>query len=395
MTRVIGTVARGVRAPIVKKGDNLVDIVADSVIAASKEENRPLKEKDVIAVTESILARAQGNYISVDHISHDIEKKFGDSFGLIFPIQSRNRFSIILKGLAQTKKKIYILLRYPADEVGNPIMNENTMLENKINPYTDVLDEKMYRDCFGYPVKHPFTGVDYLKLYKDLAVDDNIEIIFSNNPLTILDYTKDILVASVHDRKRIIELLTAQGANKVYGLSDILNEPIDGSGYNPEFGLLGSNMATTTTLKLFPRDSQKFVEAVQEELKKRTGVTVEVMVYGDGAFKDPVGHIWELADPVVSPGFTSGLIGMPTEVKLKYIADTQLVDLPKEEAERRMKAMLKNKHQDDVSEEESLGTTPRRITDLLGSLCDLVSGSGDKGTPFVWISGYFDNYATE
>lgn len=395
MKRFVGTIARGVRGPIVKQGDDLVSIVADSIMAASEEEHRPLKEHDVIAVTESILARAQGNYVSIDDVSHDIEDKFGDSFGLVFPIQSRNRFSIILKGLAQTGKHITILLRYPSDEVGNPIMDEESMIEKKINPYTDVLSEDDYREYFGYPVKHPFTGIDYLELYKDLSVNDNIRVVFSNNPLTILDYTKEVLVASVHDRKRVYDLLKQNGAKKVYMLSDILNTPRDGSGYNPDFGLLGSNMSSQSTLKLFPRDAKPFVEEVQAEILKRSGVKVEVMVYGDGAFKDPVGHIWELADPVVSPGFTDGLTGRPNEIKIKYIADTALKDLDKDAMEREMKRLIAEKNKDLTGAEASLGTTPRRITDLLGSLSDLVSGSGDKGTPFIWISGYFDNYADE
>lgn len=395
MTRVIGTTARGIRGPVVKQGDNLIKIVADSVMNAVKETNCPLKERDVIAITESILARSQGNYINVDHISRDINQKFNDSFGVVFPIQSRNRFSIILKGLARTEKKITILLRYPSDEVGNPIMDEYTMIEKKINPYTDVLTETDYRNLFGYPVKHPFTGVDYLELYKELAVNDNIQVIFSNNPLTILEYTKDVLVASVHDRKRIVDLLKQSGADKVYALSDVMTSPINGSGYNPDFGLLGSNMASAMDLKLFPRDAQSFVEKVQEEIKRQSGITVEVMVYGDGAFKDPVGHIWELADPVVSPGFTSGLNGMPNEIKIKYLADTDLKNYSGSELQEKMKEIIRSKNQNLVGQDASLGTTPRRITDLLGSLCDLVSGSGDKGTPFIWISGYFDNYATE
>ncbi|ERJ79726.1 hypothetical protein HMPREF1987_02201 [Peptostreptococcaceae bacterium oral taxon 113 str. W5053] len=395
MTRVIGTTARGVRGPVVKQGDNLIKIVADSVMNAVKETNCPLKERDVIAITESILARSQGNYINVDHISRDINQKFNDSFGVVFPIQSRNRFSIILKGLARTEKKITVLFRYPSDEVGNPIMDEYTMIEKKINPYTDVLTETDYRNLFGYPVKHPFTGVDYLELYKELAVNDNIQVVFSNNPLTILEYTKDVLVASVHDRKRIVDLLKQSGADKVYALSDVMTSPINGSGYNPDFGLLGSNMASATDLKLFPRDAQSFVEKVQEEIKRQSGITVEVMVYGDGAFKDPVGHIWELADPVVSPGFTSGLNGMPNEIKIKYLADTDLKNYSGSELQEKMKEIIRSKNQNLVGQDASLGTTPRRITDLLGSLCDLVSGSGDKGTPFIWISGYFDNYATE
>ena len=395
MVRTVGTTVRGIRAPIVKEGDDVVEIVVNSLLKAAKQENISFNDRDIVGITESLVARAQGNYANAEDIAKDVNSKFPGDLGIIFPILSRNRFSIILKGIALTEKKIYLVLNYPTDEVGNQLMNIDKMYEFEINPYTDTLTEKEYRELFGENVYHPFTGVDYVEIYKNLAVNDNIEIYLSNDPKAVLKYTKDVLVANVHDRKRTKKLLKDAGANIVYGLDDLLTSSIDGSGYNPEYGLLGSNLATESKVKLFPRNSKYYVDEIQKRLKEETGKNIEVMVYGDGAFKDPVGKIWELADPIVSPGYTSGLEGTPNEVKLKYLADNQLRDLKGEEAARAIKQKIDEKNKNLVAHEESLGTTPRRITDLLGSLCDLTSGSGDKGTPIVWIQGYFDNYATE
>lgn len=395
MVRTVGTTVRGIRAPIVKEGDDVIEIVVNSLFKAAKQENISFNDRDIIGITESLVARAQGNYANAEDIAKDVNSKFPGDLGIVFPILSRNRFSIILKGIALTEKKIYLVLNYPTDEVGNQLMNIDKMYEFEINPYTDTLTEKEYRELFGENVYHPFTGVDYVEIYKNLAVNDNIEIYLSNDPKAVLKYTKDVLVANVHDRKRTKKLLKDAGANIVYGLDDLLTSSIDGSGYNPEYGLLGSNLATESKVKLFPRNSKYYVDEIQKRLKEETGKNIEVMVYGDGAFKDPVGKIWELADPIVSPGYTSGLEGTPNEVKLKYLADNQLRDLKGEEAARAIKQKIDEKNKNLVAHEESLGTTPRRITDLLGSLCDLTSGSGDKGTPIVWIQGYFDNYATE
>lgn len=390
MIRTVGTTARGIRTPIIKEGDDLVNIVVDSLLEASTKEDFKLNDRDVLGITESLLARAQGNYTDASAISKDIHSKFPSTIGVVFPILSRNRFSVVLKGIINSGRKVVLLLSYPADEVGNHLMDIDKMDELNINPYTDVLTEKEYRDFFGNKVAHPFTGIDYVEIYKEIG-GENIEIIFSNNPRTILDYTKDVLVANVHERVRTKRVLKQAGANIIYGLDDILNSSIDGSGYNPEYGILGSNLATESSLKLFPRDSQSFVDEVNRKLKERTGKNIEVMIYGDGAFRDPVGKIWELADPVVSPGYTRGLEGTPNELKLKYIVDTELQDLNKEEVAKAIREKISHK----TKESDSLGTTPRRLTDLLGSLCDLVSGSGDKGTPVVLIQGYFDNYATE
>ncbi|MCQ4923521.1 coenzyme F420-0:L-glutamate ligase [Tissierella carlieri] len=394
MVRTVGTTARGIRTPIVKKGDDLVNIVVDSLLLAANSENFHINDRDVLGITESLLARAQGNYATADIIGKDIESKFPSTVGLVFPILSRNRFSIILKGIISSGRKVVLLLSYPSDEVGNHLMDIDKMDELKINPYIDVLTESDYRKLFGEKVVHPFTGVDYVNVYKEIG-KENIEIIFSNDPRTILNYTKDILVANVHDRHRTKRILKEAGANLVYGLDDILNSPIDNSGYNPEYGVLGSNLSSDHELKLFPRDCQVFVESVQNKIKEKTGKNIEVMIYGDGAFKDPVGKIWELADPVVSPGYTKGLEGTPNELKLKYIVDTELDALRGDEVIEAVKKKINTKNNHMVSKEESLGTTPRRLTDLLGSLCDLTSGSGDKGTPVVLIQGYFDNYATE
>ncbi len=392
MVRTVGTTARGIRTPIIKEGDDLVNIVVDSLLLSANSENFHINDRDVLGITESLLARAQGNYTTADVIGKDIKLKFPSTIGLVYPILSRNRFSIILKGIISSGRKVVLLLSYPADEVGNHLMDIDKMDELKINPYTDILTESDYRNLFGEKVVHPFTGVDYVKAYKEIG-KENIEIIFSNDARTILNYTKDVLVANVHDRHRTKRILKEAGANIIYGLDDILSSSIEGSGYNPEYGLLGSNLASENELKLFPRDSQTFVEAVQAKVKEKTGKTIEVMIYGDGAFKDPVGRIWELAAPVVSPGYTNGLKGTPDELKLKYIVDTELDDLQGNEVIEAIKKKINNK--ENKTEEESLGTTPRRLTDLLGSLCDLTSGSGDKGTPIVLIQGYFDNYATE
>lgn len=394
MVRTVGTTARGIRTPIIKEGDDLVSIVVDSLLLAASSESFHINDRDVLGITESLLARAQGNYATSDVIGKDIMIKYPSTIGLVFPILSRNRFSIILKGIISSGRKVVLLLSYPSDEVGNHLMDLDKMDELNINPYSDVLTEADYRRLFGENVMHPFTGVDYVNVYKEIG-KENIEIIFSNNPRTILEYTKDVLVANVHDRYKTKKILKNAGANIIYGLDDILNSSIDDSGYNPEYGVLGSNLATSSDLKLFPRDSQLFVEKVQEKIKEITGKNIEVMVYGDGAFKDPVGKIWELADPVVSPGYTKGLEGTPNELKLKYLVDTELDDLRGNEVIEAVKSKINAKDKDMVGQENSLGTTPRRITDLLGSLCDLTSGSGDKGTPVVFIQGYFDNYATE
>lgn len=394
MVRTVGTTTRGIITPIVKKGDDLVNIVVDSLLEAANSENFNINDRDILGITESLLARSQGNYATAEVIAKDVAAKFSGDIGLIFPILSRNRFSTILRGIIGSGRKVILLLSYPSDEVGNHLMDIDKMEGLNINPYTDVLTEGDYRRLFGDKVVHPFTGIDYVDIYKQIG-KENIEIIFSNNPRTILDYTKDILVCNVHDRARTKKILKSSGANIVYGLDDILSSSIDGSGYNPEYGLLGSNLATKNELKLFPRNSQQFVESVQEKLREKTGKNVEVMVYGDGAFKDPVGKIWELADPVVSPGFTKGLEGTPNELKLKYIVDAELDDLKGDEMMAAVRQKINTKDAANTKNDNSLGTTPRRITDLLGSLCDLTSGSGDKGTPVVFIQGYFDNYATE
>jgi len=396
MTRTVGVVARGIRTPIIKQGDDLAGIIVDSLCHSMEVEKFCLNDKDVLGMTESLLARAQGNYATIEHITEAINKRFkSDNIAVLFPILSRNRFSLLLKSIALTDKKIFLFLSYPSDEMGNCLMDRNMMYELDINPYIDNFNETEYRKIFGNTYLHPFTAVDYVKLYKDLAVNDNIRIYFTNNPILALDYSKEILVANIHDRQRTKDIVRKAGAQTVYGLDDILNESIDGSGFNPEYGLLGSNKATETSVKLFPRDCYKFVKKVQGLIKERTGKLIEVMIYGDGAFKDPQGNIWELADPVVSPGFTDGLRGMPNEVKLKYIADNELKDFNNIDVVKEMIRKLKDSDYNKNGERESIGTTPRQITDLLGSLFDLVSGSGDKGTPIVLVQGYFDNYASE
>lgn len=395
MERVVGTVVRGLRTPIINHGDNIPKIVVDSVLKASKAENFPIQDKDIVAITESVVARAQGNYATIDAIAKDIQSKYqNDTIGIIFPILSRNRFAICLRGIAKGAKKIVLMLSYPSDEVGNHLVDIDLLDEKNINPWTDVLTEKQFRDYFGY-IKHTFTGVDYIEYYKSLIKEYGIEceVIFSNNSKTILEYTKSVLVCDVHTRFRTKKILKANGATKVYGLDDILSAPINGSGYNEQYGLLGSNKATEETIKLFPRNCQPIVDEIQKAIKKTTGKTIEVMIYGDGAFKDPVGKIWELADPVVSPGYTKGLKGTPNEVKLKYLADNDFADLKGEKLKKAISDYIINKEENLVGSMASQGTTPRRLTDLIGSLCDLTSGSGDKGTPVVYIQGYFDNYA--
>lgn len=395
MVRTVGTTARGIITPIVREGDDLVDIVVNSVLKSMKNENYSLKDRDILGITESLVARAQGNYIPIDDITVDINRLFTGDIGLVFPILSRNRFSLILKAIAMTGKKIYVFLNYPSDELGNHLMPVDAMYEKGVNPYRDILTEARYRELFGHRVLHPFTGIDYVELYKSLGVNDNIEIFLFNDPKVALNYTREILVANIHERFRIKNILLDAGAEKVLCLDDILTKPISGQGYNEEYGLLGSNMATETTLKLFPRDCHRLVMKVQEALKVKTGKHIEVLVYGDGAFKDPRGKIWELADPVVSPGYTPGLEGTPNEIKLKYIADSQGGDVSTEAIATLVKRKIKDKENNLLGKTESLGTTPRQLTDLLGSLCDLTSGSGDKGTPIVLIQGYFDNFASE
>lgn len=395
MSRTVGTTVRGIRTPIVKKGDDVVGLVVDSVLKASGQDNFKLRDNDVIGVTESLVARSQGNYASVADIAADINAKFTGDIAVLFPILSRNRFSLILKGVAMSGKKIHLYLSYPGDEVGNHLIDVDRMDELGIDPYADTLSEARYRQLFGTHVPHPFTGIDYVSLYKSLAPEGRIEVHLTNQPKAALEYTKEVLVASIHDRHRIKGILRKAGAETVYGLDDILTKSMAGSGYHPDFGLLGSNKASDDTVKLFPRDCQKVVADIQERLRQTTGRHIEVMVYGDGAFKDPQGKIWELADPVVSPGYTAGLSGMPNELKIKFIADTELRGLGTDEATAAMKEKIKAKDSNLLGKDASLGTTPRQLTDLLGSLCDLTSGSGDKGTPVVLIQGYFDNFASE
>lgn len=394
MERIVGTVVRGLRAPIIKEGDNIAEIISNTILKAADIENFSIKNKDIVGITESVVARAQGNYANIEDIEKDIHSKFGeDTIGVIFPILSRNRFAICLRGIAKGAKKIVLMFRFPSDEVGNSLVSINELDEKNINLWTDTLTEKEFRNYFGYN-KHIFTGIDYIDYYKSLIEEygTECEIIFSNDPKTILRYTKNVLACDIHTRFRTKKILKENGGNKIYGLDDILSEPIDGSGYNRAYGLLGSNKATEKSIKLFPRDCQPIVNNIQDIIKKKTGKTIEVMIYGDGAFKDPVGKIWELADPIVSPGYTSGLEGKPNEIKLKYLADNEFANLKGKELENAISEYIKNKEVNLVGSMESQGTTPRRLTDLIGSLCDLTSGSGDKGTPIVYIQGYFDNY---
>ena len=393
--RKVGTVSRGIRCPIIRQGDNLAKIVADSVLEAAECEGFALRDRDVISVTESIVARAQGNYATVDDIAADVKAKLGgETVGVIFPILSRNRFSICLKGIAKGAKKIVLMLSYPSDEVGNHLANWDLIDAAGINPYSDVLSLERYREVFGVQ-KLEFTGVDYVQYYSDLIKDcgAEVEIIFANNAKAILDYTDVVLTCDIHTRARSKRLLKEAGAKIVLGLDDILTSSVNGSGYNEKYGLLGSNKSTETSIKLFPRDCQPFVLDVQDLIMKATGKHVEVMIYGDGAFKDPKGKIWELADPVVSPAFTDGLIGTPNELKLKYLADNDFKNLSGEELKKAISDSIKAKDGSSlVGKMAAQGTTPRQLTDLIGSLCDLTSGSGDKGTPVVLVQGYFDNY---
>lgn len=394
MERTVGTVVRGLRGPIINEGDNMVDIVVDTILNASKQEGFEVRDKDVITITESVIARAQGNYATLDHIATDVRQKFdGETVGVVFPILSRNRFSNLLKGIARGSEKIVLQLSFPADEVGNHLVSIDDLDEKNVNPWSDVLSETDFRDYFGHP-KHTFSGVDYIEYYKSIisAEDCDVEVIFSNDPRTILDYTKNVLASDIHTRKRTMRIVKEAGAERVYGLEHILAESVDGSGFNPDYGLLGSNKATEESVKLFPHNGQPIVTGIQEAIKERTGKTIEVMINGDGAFKDPVGQIWELADPVVSPAYTSGLEGTPNEVKLKYLADNNFPDLKGEELKAAISDYIKHKPEDLVGQMAAQGTTPRRLTDLIGSLADLTSGSGDKGTPFIYIQGYFDNY---
>ena len=397
MSRMIGTVSRGVRAPIIKAGDDIVAIVTNSVLEAAKEENIPFHDRDVVAMTEAIVARAQGNYVTVDDIAADVKAKFGgETVGVIFPILSRNRFAICLRGIAKGAKKVVLMLSYPSDEVGNHLVSLDTVDEKGVNPYSDVLTLEKYRELFGYE-KHTFTGMDYVAYYEELIRESgaDCEIIFANNAKAILPYTKNVLCCDIHTRFRTKRILKAAGADIVLGLDEILNAPVNGSGYNENYGLLGSNKASEDKVKLFPRDCQPIVNAIQKSLFEATGKKIEVMVYGDGAFKDPVGKIWELADPVVAPAYTAGLEGTPNELKLKYLADNEFSALSGDALKEAIKNKITEKDHDLVGQMVSEGTTPRRLTDLIGSLCDLTSGSGDKGTPIVFIQGYFDNYTTD
>ena len=393
-TRLVGTVSRGIRCPIIRQGDDLAAIVADSVLAAAESEGFPLRDRDVISMTESIVARAQGNYASVDAIAADVRTKLGGgTIGVLFPILSRNRFAICLKGIAMGAKKVVLMLSYPSDEVGNHLITLDQLDEAGVNPYSDILTLEQYRALFGEN-KHEFTGVDYVQYYGDLirAAGAEVEIIFANQPRAILPYADHILTCDIHTRARTKRILKEAGAKVVCGLDDILTAPVDGSGYNERYGLLGSNKSTEDTIKLFPHACKDLVLDVQSRILSATGKHVEVMVYGDGAFKDPQGKIWELADPVVSPAYTDGLVGTPNELKLKYLADNDFADLSGEELKQAISESIRKKQDNLVGSMASQGTTPRQLTDLIGSLCDLTSGSGDKGTPVVLVQGYFDNY---
>jgi len=395
---MVGTVSMGLRAPIIRDGDDLVEIVTGSVLGAMKEDGLAPRDRDIVAMTEAIVARSQGNYVTVDDIATDVRNKFGgETVGVIFPILSRNRFAICLRGMAKGAKKIVLMLSYPSDEVGNHLVDLDILDEKGINPYSDVLSLERYRELFGYR-KHTFTGVDYVEYYSDLIREcgAEVEVVFANDCRAILNYTKNVLNCDIHTRARTKRLLKAAGAERVYGMDEIMTAPINGSGYNEKYGLLGSNKATEDRVKLFPRDCQDLVEAIQDRLLKETGKHIEVMVYGDGAFKDPVGKIWELADPVVSPAYTPGLEGTPNELKLKYLADNDFANLSGEALRNAIKDKIQQKDGSSlVGNMASEGTTPRRLTDLIGSLCDLTSGSGDKGTPIVYIQGYFDNYTND
>ena len=397
MSRMVGTVSRGVRAPIIRSGDDLAEIVTNSVLEAAADDGFAMRDRDIVAMTEAIVARAQGNYASVDNIADDVRAKLGgETVGVIFPILSRNRFAICLRGIAQGAKKIILMLSYPSDEVGNHLISLDMMDEKGVDPYKDVLTLEKYRELFGYE-KHPFTGVDYVEYYEGLIRESGAEaeFIFANDPRAILPYTKNVINCDIHSRARTKRLLKAAGGERIFGLDEIMTSSINGSGYNEKYGLLGSNKATEDQVKLFPRDCQDLVEEIQKRLLEKTGKHVEVMVYGDGAFKDPVGKIWERADPVVSPAYTAGLEGTPNELKLKYLADNDFADLSGDALKEAIKTKIQEKDGNLVGQMVSEGTTPRRLTDLIGSLCDLTSGSGDKGTPIVYIQGYFDNYTTD
>lgn len=396
MQRQMGTISRGVRAPIIRKGDDIVGIVTDSILAVSNG-GRDLSDRDIVAVTEAVVARAQGNYASVDDIASDVRAKFpGGEFGVVFPILSRNRFAICLRGIAKGAKKIYLQLSYPSDEVGNHLISEDELDASGVNPYADVLDEARYRELFGYKT-HRFTGVDYVSYYRELieAAGAECEIIFANDVRAVLGRTGHVLACDIHTRERSRRLLLSAGAQTALNLADILNSPAEGRGCNEKYGLYGSNKATEDTVKLFPRDCQPVVEGIAAKLSAASGKKIEAMIYGDGAFKDPVGKIWELADPVVSPAYTSGLEGLTNELKLKYLADNEFSELSGGALEDAIKESIRHKDADLVGSMAAQGTTPRRLTDLIGSLCDLTSGSGDKGTPIIWISGYFDNLSAE
>ena len=395
---MLGTVSMGLRAPIIRQGDDMVEIVTGCILEAMKEDGLTPRDRDIVAMTEAIVARSQGNYASVDDIAADVRAKLGgETVGVMFPILSRNRFAICLRGIAKGCKKIVLMLSYPSDEVGNHLIDWDLMDEKGVDPYKDVLSEEKYRELFGY-IKHTFTGVDYVEYYSQLIreMGCECEVIFANNPRAILDYTKNILTCDIHTRARTKRILKAGGAERVLGLDEIMTAPINGSGYNASYGLLGSNKSTEDTVKLFPRECQGLVEDIQSKLLERTGKHIEVMVYGDGAFKDPVGKIWELADPVVSPAYTPGLEGTPNELKLKYLADNDFADLSGDELRAAIKGKIAAKDGSSlVGNMAAQGTTPRRLTDLIGSLCDLTSGSGDKGTPIIYIQGYFDNYTND
>ncbi|NCE65366.1 F420-0--gamma-glutamyl ligase [Pseudoflavonifractor sp. 524-17] len=397
MSRMVGTVSRGIRAPIIRSGDDLSQIVPASVLEAAADDGFTVRDRDIIAMTEAIVARAQGNYATVDDIAADVRAKLGGgAIGVVFPILSRNRFAVCLRGIAKGAKKVVLVLSYPADEVGNHLIDPDLLDEKGIDPYQDVLTLERYRALFGHTV-HPFTGVDYVDYYAQLIRDSGaqVEILFANDPRAVLAHTKDVLACDIHTRRRTKRLLKAAGGERIFCLDEILNAPVNGSGYNADYGLLGSNKSTEDMVKLFPRDCQALVDTIQKTMLDKTGKHVEVMVYGDGAFKDPVGKIWELADPVVSPAYTPGLEGTPNELKLKYLADNQFASLSGEALRSAIKSEIKKKDGSLVGQMVSEGTTPRRLTDLIGSLCDLTSGSGDKGTPIVYIQGYFDNYTTE
>ena len=397
MSRMVGTVSMGLRAPIIREGDDLVEIVTNTVLEAMKEDGLTPRDRDVVAMTEAIVARAQGNYCSIDAIAQDVRTKLGgETIGVIFPILSRNRFAICMRGIAKGAKKVVLMLSYPSDEVGNHLVDLDSLDEKGVNPYSDVLTLEKYRELFGYRT-HTFTGVDYVDYYANLIREAGaeVEIIFANNPRVILNYTKNILTCDIHTRVRTKRILKDAGAERVLGLDDIMNAPVNGSGYNARYGLLGSNKSTEDRVKLFPHECQDLVENIQARILKETGKHIEVMVYGDGAFKDPIGKIWELADPVVSPAYTAGLEGTPNELKLKYLADNDFASLSGEELRNAIKDKIQQKDGSLVGNMVSQGTTPRRLTDLIGSLCDLTSGSGDKGTPIVYIQGYFDNYTND